>query len=62
MPSSSSTSHKPAQSPVVPDWAQVVREKVEKLRFGVVQVVVHEGKVTQIESTERTRFIKPSDI
>lgn len=39
-----------------PDWVAIVREKVESLRFGVVQIVVHDGKVTQIERTEKTRL------
>lgn len=33
-----------------------VREKVETLRYGVVQIVVHDSKVTQIERTEKTRL------
>jgi hypothetical protein len=40
----------------LPDWLQVVREKVESLRYGVVQLVVHDGRVTQIERTEKTRL------
>lgn len=40
----------------VPEWLALVREKVEHLRFGVVQLVVHEGRVTQIECTEKTRL------
>lgn len=39
-----------------PEWLRIVREKVETLRFGVVQLVVHEGRVTQIERTEKTRL------
>ena len=39
-----------------PDWIAVVREKVEGLRYGVVQLVVHDGRVTQIERTEKTRL------
>ena len=39
-----------------PDWVALVREKVESLRFGVVQIVVHDRKVTQIERTEKTRL------
>jgi hypothetical protein len=38
------------------DWIELVREKVRTLRFGVVQIVVHDSKVTQIERTERTRL------
>ena len=39
-----------------PEWLALVREKVEGLRFGVVQIVVHDRKVTQIERTEKTRL------
>jgi len=42
-----------------PDWLRLVQEKVESLRYGVVQLVVHDGRVTQIERTEKTRL--PSD-
>jgi hypothetical protein len=38
------------------DWIELVRQKVESLRFGVVQLVVHDGRVTQIERTEKTRL------
>lgn len=38
------------------DWLAIVQRKVESLRFGLVQIIVHEGKVTQIESTEKTRL------
>ncbi len=57
--SSSSTTSSPASSvaPVtVPDWIALVREKVEGLRFGVVQLTVHDGRVTQIERSEKTRL------
>lgn len=39
-----------------PDWLAIVRQKVESLRYGVVQIAVHDRKVTQIECTERTRL------
>jgi hypothetical protein len=39
-----------------PDWIALVREKVESLRYGVVQLIVHDGRVTQIERTEKTRL------
>ena len=42
-----------------PDWLPIVREKVDGLRFGSVLVVVHEGKVTQVESLEKTRLDAP---
>lgn len=43
-----------------PDWIALVREKVESLRFGVVQLIVHDGRVTQIERTEKTRLAAAS--
>ena len=42
-----------------PDWLEVVRQQVGSLRFGVVQIVVHDSHVTQIEKTERVRLDKP---
>ncbi len=38
------------------DWLEVARQKVQNLRFGSIQITVHEGQVTQIESVEKTRF------
>ncbi len=48
-------------SPSLPDWLALVREKVEGLRYGVVQLVVHDGRVTQIERTEKTRLAGPRE-
>ena len=45
-----------------PEWLRVVQEKVESLRFGVVQLVVHDGRVTQIERTEKTRLQGTRDV
>lgn len=42
--------------PVLDPWLEVVRRKVAAMRFGSVQIVVHEGRVTQVESTEKTRL------
>jgi hypothetical protein len=39
-----------------PRWLEVIRECVGKMRFGTVQVVVHEGRVTQVDATHRTRL------
>jgi hypothetical protein len=43
------------------DWLEVVRKKVEDLRFGSVQIIVHEGRVTQVDSLEKTRFPSTRD-
>jgi hypothetical protein len=42
-----------------PPWLAVLRSHVESLRFGTVQIVVHEGRVVQIERAEKLRFDRP---
>jgi hypothetical protein len=45
-------------SRVSQDWLEVVRQHVESLRFGTVEIIVHDARVTQIQKTERLRFDK----
>ena len=40
----------------LPEWLRIVAEKVGSLRYGVVQIVVHDHKVAQLERTEKTRL------
>ena len=47
---------------LLPAWLEIVRQKVEGLRYGVVQIVVHDSRVTQIERTEKTRLPGQSDV
>ncbi len=42
-----------------PTWLAAVKTQVESLRFGTVQIVVHDAQVVQIEKTEKVRFQKP---
>ena len=37
-------------------WLKVVRELLDGLRFGVVQIVVQDAKVVQVEKTEKVRI------
>lgn len=39
------------------DWLAIVNTNVTNLRFGSVQITVHEGRVTQVETIEKTRFV-----
>lgn len=43
------------------DWLEIVRTNVANLRFGSVQITVHDGRVTQVESIEKTRFVSPRE-
>ncbi|HVT73304.1 MAG TPA: YezD family protein [Lacunisphaera sp.] len=46
----------PLQPAAPPEWLRLVQQKVESLSYGIVQLVVHDGRVTQIERTEKTRL------
>jgi hypothetical protein len=41
------------------NWIDLVQRQVASLQFGVVQITVHDGRVVQVETTERLRFDKP---
>ena len=43
------------------NWLEVVRRQIGSLRYGVVQIVVHDAQVTQIVKTERLRLEKPRE-
>ncbi len=45
-----------------PEWLAIVVQQVESVRFGVVQVVIHEHRVVQIERTEKVRFDHPEKL
>ena len=38
------------------DWERAVVEAIRALRFGSIEIVVHEGRVVQIETREKVRF------
>ncbi len=42
------------------NWLEIVRQQVGSLRYGVVEIIVHDSQVTQIEKTERLRLDKPA--
>ncbi len=39
-------------------WLDLVVEQVRSLRFGVVEIIVHDSRVIQIEKTEKLRLDK----
>lgn len=42
------------------DWIDALAERVKGLRYGTIEVVIHQGRVTQIETTEKIRFESPA--
>ena len=52
----------PAKKEVEPNWLQLVRKQVESLKFGTVQITVHDSQVTEVVRAEKVRLerAKPS--
>ena len=40
----------------LPEPLRIVAEALERVRFGVIQLTVHDGKLMQVDVTERRRF------
>jgi len=47
---------RPAKSTLVPEALAAVSEALSRLRYGAIQITVHDGKVMQIDITERKRL------
>jgi hypothetical protein len=45
-----------AQHVDTPAGLALVEEALERLRYGAIQLTVHDGRLVQIDVTERTRF------
>lgn len=37
-------------------WVASVKDYVKQLNYGEVHLIVHDGKVVQVEKTEKVRF------
>ena len=47
-----------APNQITTEWLEIIAGQVGSLKFGVVQITVHESRVVQIEKTEKVRFDK----
>lgn len=45
-----------AQGGILPEALALVGEALSRLRYGAIQLTVHDGKVMQIDVTERKRL------
>jgi hypothetical protein len=43
----------------LPEWLELVRRQVKSLKFGHVQIIVHDSRVTQVERVEKVRLDHP---
>lgn len=54
--SPTANAHRPDRARPAAAALEAVAEAVSRLRFGVVQLTVHDGKVVQLDVTDRLRF------
>ena len=45
-----------APTPDLPEPLRAVAEALARLRYGVIRLTVHDGKLMQLDVTERRRF------
>lgn len=48
-----------SESEGLPPWLRLVWQHVDTLKFGAVQITVHDSQVTQVERLEKTRLDRP---
>lgn len=49
-----------AAEEALPSWLRLVRKNVESLKFGTVQITVHESQVTEVVRAEKVRLARLS--
>ncbi len=40
----------------VPDWYRYIMDSLEEMKYGTIQITVHDGRIVQIDRTEKKRF------
>ena len=48
-----------AKTDPLPDWLALVRKHVESLKFGTVQITVHDSRVMEVVRSEKVRLDRP---
>jgi hypothetical protein len=43
-------------NPGTESWLATVQNRVHAIQFGLVQITIHEGRVTQVDATEKLRI------
>ena len=50
----------PLSAPESPTWLDPLLNAIKQLRFGSVEITVHDGRIVQIERKEKLRFETPA--
>lgn len=51
---------KPSHAAEFPQWLAVVRKTAESLNYGTIEIKIHDGKIVQIETTQKLRLNEQS--
>lgn len=46
----------PSQRAQLPEHLQHIADALDRLQYGVIQLTIHDGKLMQLDVTERKRF------
>jgi hypothetical protein len=47
------------RAPYGGDWQEIIVRHLESLKYGSVEIIIHDSRIVQLEITERFRFVDP---
>jgi hypothetical protein len=47
------------RAPYGGDWQEIILRHLESLKYGSVEIIIHDSRIVQLEITERFRFVDP---
>jgi hypothetical protein len=47
------------RAPYGGDWQDIILRHLESLKYGSVEIIIHDSRIVQLEITERFRFVDP---
>jgi hypothetical protein len=47
------------RAPYGGDWQDIILRHLESLKYGSVEIIIHDSRIVQVEITERFRFVDP---
>jgi len=40
----------------ISEWKEILIDRIKRLRYGKIELLIHQGRVTQLKITERVRL------
>lgn len=47
------------RAPYGGDWQDIILRHLESLKYGSVEIIIHDSRIVQLEITERFRIVDP---